>query len=320
MKVLFVSSGNQSNNKPSILVYNQGLSLVNEGIEITYFTLIGKGLFGYYRNINRLKKVVSEGSFDVIHAHFGFCGIIACLAKSKQKIVVSLMGSDLLDITAVSTFENLKNRALIFLVKLFSRYFIDFTIVKSDGMAKRLFQKTRHKVIPNGVDFSTFFPIDKKLAREKLNLNQNRRIVLFPANIERKEKNFKLAQEAFDLLGMDNAELLVIYGISQVELNLYYNAADIVLMTSVFEGSPNVIKESLACNKVIVSTDVGDVRKNFENVNGCFITSFDPTDVAKKIRWAFTVNESNGRKGIEYLSSEFIASQILSIYKDLCVE
>ena len=51
----------------------------------------------------------------------------------------------------------------------------------------------------------------------------------------------------------------------------YMNAADCLLLTSDSEGSPNVIKEAMACNCPIVTTDVGDVRERLVNLEGCYI-------------------------------------------------
>ena len=320
MRVLFVSSGNLSGNKPSTIVVNQAQSLIKQGIEITYFTIIGKGLLGYIGNVRKLKKILSENTFDVVHAHFGFCGFVAYFAKRNEKVVVSLMGSDLLEELNESYLGRIKDRTLIFFVKLFSRYFIDFTIVKSEGMSLKLFRNTRYAIIPNGVDFSVFFPVEKNLARKALKLELEKKIVLFPANKERKEKNFALAQKAISLINNENLILLPIHGLTQAELNLYYNASDVLLMTSIYEGSPNVIKENLACDRVIVSTDVGDVRKNFVDVDGCFITSYNAKDIAEKICLALSIKESNGRMKIAHLNSNLIAIKLQEIYKNLCAE
>ena len=56
MKVLFVCSGNKSKNKPGIVVHNQAKSLKQKGIEIEYYLINKKGLWGYLKAIQPLIK------------------------------------------------------------------------------------------------------------------------------------------------------------------------------------------------------------------------------------------------------------------------
>jgi glycosyltransferase involved in cell wall biosynthesis len=87
------------------------------------------------------------------------------------------------------------------------------------------------------------------------------------------------------------------------------------------EGSPNVIKEAMACNCPIVATDVGDIRWVLGETEGCYISSFDTKEFADKIRLALkyseTVGRTNGMKRIQELGldSETIAKRIIDIYK-----
>jgi glycosyltransferase involved in cell wall biosynthesis len=53
--------------------------------------------------------------------------------------------------------------------------------------------------------------------------------------------------------------LLCAKSVPEAELALWYNAADVLLLTSHFEGSPRVVVEALACGTPVVTTDVGDV-------------------------------------------------------------
>jgi len=105
------------------------------------------------------------------------------------------------------------------------------------------------------------------------------------------------------------------------ELNFYYNACDLFLLTSVYEGSPQSIKEAIACNCPIVSTDVGDVKWVFGNTEGCYLTSFESIDVADKIIRALAFVKERGRtKGRERifelgLDSGTIAGKIIEIYE-----
>src|SRR5699024_4954863 len=97
--------------------------------------------------------------------------------------------------------------------------------------------------------------------------------------------NYALAKKAVSLLD-DSVELLELKDKTREEVNLLFNASDLLLMTSFTEGSPQVVKEALACNTPIVSTDVGDVKSLICDVNNCYITSYSPVDVADKIKLA----------------------------------
>ena len=169
------------------------------------------------------------------------------------------------------------------------------------------------------MDLSKFSLIDKNEARKKLGLG-NKKYILFAANPARPEKNFKLAEQAVKKLNRNDTELLVVHSQPFDKMKLYFNAADVLLLTSLHEGSPNVIKEALVCNLPIVSTDVGDVKWLLGDLAGCFLTSFDPVDVADKLKKALEFNSpTNGRQRITELEldSESVAKKIISLYKEI---
>ena len=70
----------------------------------------------------------------------------------------------------------------------------------------------------------------------------------------------------------DQVELLELKGFNREEVTLLMCAADAFLMTSFTQGSPQVIKEAMACGCPIVSVDVGDVKERIEGVEGCLLT------------------------------------------------
>jgi len=59
-------------------------------------------------------------------------------------------------------------------------------------------------------------------------------------------------------------ELLTVSKVYYTEMPWYYSAADAMILCSDSEGSPTSVKEALACNLPVVSTDVGDVRRSCE--------------------------------------------------------
>ena len=301
MKVLFVSSGN-SKAGISQIVRGQGESLKKNGIDLDYFTIVGKGTKGYLKNIPRLRRFLRKKNYDLIHSHYSLSSIVASLS-CKLPMVVSLMGSD------VHMWFFWKS-----IIKTFYRFRWDATIVKSAGMKKSI-SLNNAIVIPNGVDFGLFKPIEKDVAKIKVGFNDKRRHIIFVANPKRPEKNYPLAKKAFELINYDSVELNTVSNVDQNIIPYYINVADILLLTSLWEGSPNVIKEAMACNCPIVSTDVGDVREVISNTEGCYICSYEPGDVADKIKKALDFSKrTDGREKIKHLDAKIIAQKIIGVY------
>ena len=305
MKVLFVSSGNLKSG-PSPLIKNQGESILNQGVSVDYFLVKKKGILGYLTTIGPLRKHLRKNPYDLIHAHYSFSGIICSLAMPKKPIVVSLMGSDV-------------NRSLYlwFWAWLFAQISWSRTIVKSYRLKKNL-KVNKARVVPNGVNLKHFIPMNKLDCQEKLGWIPDKKHLLFAADPERSDKNFVLTQDAYKILSDNNIELHVLRNVSHDRVPVMMNAADVVLLSSPSEGSPNVIKEAMACNCPIVSTDVGDVKEVFGGIEGCYIAGFAPQSIADNIQNALSLNKrTNGRDRIYYLDSKIIARKIISLYKEL---
>jgi teichuronic acid biosynthesis glycosyltransferase TuaC len=324
MRVLFISSGNiasQDNIGISPFIYCQGESLKRFGLDIEYFKIIGTGLRGYFRNIFYLRKFFkSKNSFDIIHAHYGFCGIVAALACPRLPIVISFMGDDL--IGEIKNGKYSKTSSIFALLnRLLACVVYSHSIVKSNHLFHKLFRRRNATIIPNGVDLNNFFPFDKKEAIRVLALESNKKYVIFVSNPERPEKNFQLALAAFNYQRYSDVVLMPVYQVQHNFLNNYYNAAECLLLTSYHEGSPNVIKEAMACGCPIVSTDVGDVSWVMGETKGCYITPMDTRDAAAKLKCALEFadqnNRTEGRKRIVEigLDDDSVAIRILNVYK-----
>lgn len=304
MKVLFVSSGRSGT--VGEVVKNQGESLLRAGIEVDYF-VIKPGVLGYISAIPKIRKIFKRGHYSLIHAHYSLSAISAALA-GKMPLVVSLMGSDVY-----------ASPVSISLLRYFYHYRWNATIVKTQGMKEVLgFKKAL--VIPNGVDLERFRPINKNKARKQLGYPLDKKLIVFVSNPVRMEKNYELALRAVCLLNMKDVELMPLFNLSNEAVTLYLNAADALLLTSRWEGSVNVIKEAMACNVPIVSTDVGDVRYNLEGVTNCYVCEGQQDEMAARIREVFQVNNrTNGRERLKLLEleSNIVAQKILKIYKDV---
>lgn len=287
---------------------SQAESLKNKGIELTIFPIIGKGIWGYLKNIAPMKKQIEAIKPDIIHSHYSYCGIISSIASKKVPIVASLMGSD----THQSKFMK-------FIIKFFSDYRWSKTIVKSEDMKLRLDLKNAI-VLPNGVDLDLFKPLDKKECRINLGWKLDHKYILFAANPDRKEKNFALAQATMDRIKINSAELKIIYHIDHSQMPVYLNAANVLLLTSKWEGSPNIVKEAMACNIPVVATKVGDIEYLFGNTEGYYYTDPDPDKLAEKINYVLNNDiKPNGRQRIIdlKLDSESIADKLIQLYQEV---
>ncbi len=309
MKVLFLSSGNSG--KISPIASSQIQMLMSAGIDVDNFLIVGKGFKGYLQNIPKLKTHLKNKKYDVVHAHYSLTAFVASLAGARP-LVVSLMGSDV---------HNTKLNNLI--IKLFNLLFWKEVIVKSNEMQVKIGLKNAH-VIANGVNLDQFEFIDKQQARLQLGWNSDKIHLFFPADTKRYEKNYPLIASALKMFNDHSIEIHKLdKAIDSEMMNLHYQASDIVLLSSLWEGSPNVIKEALACNKIIVSTDVGDVNERFGNLKGVFIAQLDTQDYFSQIKKAIDFFKSNNSvKGREILIAQGLdgksfAQRLIDIYNKI---
>ena len=312
MIVFFVASGNKAVGKVSAFVQSQFDSLKQEGLEMILFPVVGHGWKGYARNLFSLRRLIKKEKPDVVHAHYSSCGYLASLASLglKTKVVVSILGS----------FPR-KNKKLR-LVRFFVDHVWDATIVKSERTRSQLGRDL--PVIPNGVDIDRFTIIEQDKAREIVGFEKDRKYVIFVADPERPEKQFSLARNAVERLNDESVQLIPVYNKPHKEVVIYLCAADALIMTSSNEGSPNVIKEAMACNCPIVVTDVGDVRWVTDCVDGTFVSnSFNSKEIAGLLRKALDFNKRTlGRVRIIHLglTSHSIAQRIIHVYSRMIDE
>ncbi|MCQ2312231.1 MAG: glycosyltransferase [Paludibacteraceae bacterium] len=270
MKVIFVASGNKFGGKVSSFVQSQFDSLQAAGLEMIMCGVPEHGWKAYAKTIFRLRRLVRKEHPNIVHAHYSTCGFVASLATlgmcHRPRIVVSILGS------FPSHSKKWKR------VRWAITHLWDQTITKSKRTAEQLGFDL--PVIPNGVNTDIFYPMDKMEARQRVEFEANKKYVVWCSNPARPEKNWDLAQRAVELYNAQytaQCVLIPVYNKTPQEVATYMNAADVMLLTSESEGSPNVIKEALACNCPIVTTDVGDVHERLDGIEGCYIILADGT-------------------------------------------
>ena len=305
MRVLIVASGNSS--KVSPFVKEQADSLMKLDCTIDYFLIEGRGIFGYLKNYFLLKRILKRSKrYDLIHAHYGLSGLLASLQPSIP-VVITFHGSDV----------NLNMRN--YLLSLFASRLANANIFVHTNLSKSLkYYPNQANIIPCGVDLDLFRPISKTVARDKLGLDNKETYVLFSSSFDNKIKNASLAKLA--VKRVENTILIELKNFSRREVSLLLNAVDLLLVTSYSETGPLIVKEALACNCPLISTDIGDVKTLIAETKNCFITKYDAEDIASKIDVILKSDRmSNGRDKVKHLGLDIIGNRVLNIYRRMLV-
>lgn len=273
--------------------------------------------WNYFRALGELRFRLKHYRYDLIHAHFGLSGWVA-RCQWRTPVVVSFMGDDVLGRPTRSGRITLYGRLLQISSWVLARL-VRGVIVKSREMKARLGLDSAH-VIPNGVDLELFRPMEQAEARQALGLDLKKEFVLFPYNPLEVRKRFDLIEAAVNLARREipEIEILQVRGVPRERMPLYMNAADVLVLASLFEGSPNAVKEAMAVNLPVVSVDVGDTHDLIGPTEGCYLVPRDTEAIAARIvevcrRGART----NGREWIARLSMEKVAKQIVDLYQSV---
>jgi teichuronic acid biosynthesis glycosyltransferase TuaC len=321
LRVLMVTAAYPTASRPhsGAFIKSQVDSLTSVAVEPTVLHLQGRFGWKYLKGAWQVLRLAHSGEFDVVHGHYGLSGVIA-RAQWRLPVVVSFCGSDLL-----GTPDEHGRRPIIRQLEVLSNLvlarFVDGIVVKSRGMLRVLWPDPRvpTAVIPNGVDLDLFRPVPRAVARKNLGLDDGRRYVLFPADPSNRQKGFPIAERAIERLhaGGVNIELLPVFGRPQRDLVDFYNAADVVVLPSLSEGSPNVVKEAMACGAPLVVTDVGDVREILGETPGCLVAERTPDAFARAILDILELPDyrTTGRACLAHLSLDAVARQIRTVYE-----
>ena len=307
-----MASGRQGNANPIIM--NQGESLRRAGTELEFFVVSGRGWKSYVKSIKPLRKKVREGNFDVIHAHYSWTAYLTSVASLGLKVpmVVSLMGNDILD--------HWWYPGLARMVAKMKPW--KAVIVKSKEMKNRVGMPYAI-VVPNGVNMERFHEMDKKESQKLLGWDCSKSHVLFPARMEDTRKNWPLAYGAVNMLNERflDIELHEMNGVKNEDTPVFYNAADVVVLPSFYEGSANAVKEAMACNAPIVTTDMGDCRERIDGVDGCYVAdTYEVKDFAELLRKALAyVGKTKGRERLlmDGIADYQIAQRLINLYEQV---
>lgn len=302
MRVLIVARCKHGHYAPFIT--EQVDAIEKQGVECRYFGVDGKGIFGYLRQIPKLRKVIRAFRPDIIHAHYGLCGLLANYQR-RIPVVTTYHGSD---INALKVLWLSK-------ISISLSQFNIFVSQKSIDIAK---PGGNFALIPCGINLDDYPFIEKSEARRKMDLNPASKFVLFAGAFDNPIKNVVLAYAVMERV--PEAGLLELKGYSRSQVAHLMQAVDAFLMTSLSEGSPQVIKEAMACGCPIVSVDVGDVKTRIAGLDGCFISNRSVDDIAVSLKKALAfVGRTAGRDSIinDGLTNSQVARRIIDCYAGL---
>jgi len=293
----------------------ESLGLVDVAADVLAF---GGGARAYLRPAVRMLGLnFGPHRYDLVHAHTGHSGLLSCL-QLRYPVVLTYVGYDL-DVPAED-----REGARTKLERLVFRYLsvvVAGTIAKSARGRARVPGRARNALLPNGVDHELFRPLPRDEARRRLGWDDRPR-VLFAADPRRFTKRFELAREAVELAReqIPDLELAVCDSVEPDDVPLWMNAADVLLLTSVAEGSPNVVKEAMACDLPIVSVDVGDVAEVTSGARHCHVCPPDPAALADALRSVVAAlpDRSDGRSRVAHLRPERTSRRLLEIYIEAC--
>jgi teichuronic acid biosynthesis glycosyltransferase TuaC len=306
MKVLVVTNMYPTPAMPyfGVFVKDQVDTLRRAGVVIDVFFVNGKAsTWNYLWGFFRFWRFLRGRQYDLIHAHYVLAGVIA-RAQRSYPVVLTHHGPELLGHPRWQTW----------LAHLITPLFDEVVYVSEE--CRQALHDQDGWVIPCGVDLELFQPQPVDRARARLGLSPDRRLVLW-AGQPRAEKRFQLVEQAMQRLQskMPNAELVLLTGRPHADVPPYMSACDVLVLTSAAEGSPQVVKEAMACNLPIVSVRVGDVPEVIAQTAGCALAERDPEDIADKLAGVLRdPRRTDGRTRIDQFRDDRIARRVIDVY------
>jgi teichuronic acid biosynthesis glycosyltransferase TuaC len=318
IRVLMLTAGWPQPGQPQTthFVKRQAEFLQRAGVLVDVFHFRGaKNPWNYAKAWLAVRPRLRSGRYDLVHAQFGQSGVLAL--PKRLPLVVTLRGSDILGIVGKDGRYTLAGRISQFVARLAIRR-ADAVVVVSEHMKAYFDTAAPVTVLPSGLDFELFRCMPRDEARRQLGWPLDKRLVLFAGNPEQPRKRYALANAAMDLLNRTlPAELVVAWGVPHAQIPVYMNACDAFVFTSMQEGSPNVVKEALACDLPVVSVPIGDVAERLRGIEGCALCSDErPETIAAALERVLRRGKRvAGRVAVAPLAEEAITERLIGVYR-----
>jgi glycosyltransferase involved in cell wall biosynthesis len=316
MRVLSVIPGG-NHSASMIFARRQTQSLVLAEIDNRNFLLASRtSPWRLWQEILRFRREIRHFKPHMVHAHFGTMTALFCAVATRLPLVVTYRGSDLNPCPSMNWLHSFLARLFSHLAAVRARHIICVSL----QLRQRLWWRhNKISVIPTGVDTNVFQPHPRYEERQKLGWSASDSIVLFNAGQTPAVKRLDLAQAAVAIARrtLPAIRMVVLDGSTDPQLlPRMMNAADCLLLTSDWEGSPTVVQEAMACNLPVVTVDVGDVRQRLRHVEPSAIVARSAVALGHAMVAMLTPSKrSNGRKFTQELSLAVIARQLVNIYR-----
>jgi teichuronic acid biosynthesis glycosyltransferase TuaC len=320
IRVLMVASEWPTPERPFDVPYlvRQVDYLRRAGIEVEVFSFRGaRRPLNYLRAWRQLRRRLRARPFDLVHAQFGQSALLAW--PKRVPLVITFHGCDLQGVKRPDGRLSLGGWFLVRLCQLMALQ-TDAVIIVSERMRRFLPASVTAHVIPTGLDFDQIPTMSCEEARRQLGLPLSQRLVLFVGDPAEPVKRHALAVSAVDILNQTcPATLVVGWRRPRREILVLMNACDALVVTSIQEGSPCVVKEALACNLPIVSLDVGDVPERVRGVAGCEVCADErpETIAAALVRTLERGGRTQGRDAVQALDETRLTAQVLDVYRNV---
>ncbi len=282
-----------------------------------------KGLRGMFFVLNGARKVIKmvrENDIDIIHAHFlfppGMAGLIGAMVTGRP-FYVTLHGSDVFLLSSKKFIRPL----LRLILQNATGVFAVSESVKEEVLKMNIpGLENKIKVTWNGVDVDRFHPQKESSLRPELGIADDESVILFVGNLVHQKglehllRAKKLMKEETrlvivgegpllnDLKGMVEYEKIenVIFAGRRQDVENVIPAADVVVLSSVFESFGIVLLEAMACGKAVVGTNVGGIPELVNEDVGIVVEPQDPVALAEaldKLVGDAPLREEMGKKG-----------------------
>jgi len=298
-------------------VTEQGESLRAAGCDVDFFLVKGN----YIKAVGALKKKINEYKPDIVHAHYGLSAITAELQSLAP---------------VVTTFHNgeTHNWYVNFMTSLMSLRAKHVIYVAPHIRDLVYFKARNYSIIPCGVSLDDCFLMDKAEARKQLSWSADKKYIMFGGAFSNLRKNYPLLRDAVSGLDyFDNIEIVEMKGLSRKDCVLRMNACDVFALPTKNEGSPQALKEAMACNCPIVATDVADIKHLLGDLPGHYLLpnkrgngawwegdEHSAEELAELLKQALAFEgRTEGRKRIIELgyTNDLVAKKIVKIYEDI---